>query len=130
MPALKLYGRAFHIASDDVPLWAAFGAVFHACWILLIAVTARDIVHMPKDCHHEGFGYIFTVALLMICFTSGFVLEMLLIYEGCQGMSVSVSIMNTMFSGNEAMSLEPKSGNHVCAQVVPLRCPSAERCLC
>ena len=82
MPALVLYGRAFHLASDDVPLWALGGAIFHAFWIMAISICSHDVIKMPSICHHEGFGYMATVALLMICFTSGFVLEMMLIYEG------------------------------------------------
>jgi uncharacterized membrane protein YjfL (UPF0719 family) len=85
MPALRLYGRAFHIGSDDIPLLALGGAIFHAAWIVAIAITAQDIVHIPDICHHEGWGYMATVALLLIFFTLGFIIELMLIYEGCQG---------------------------------------------
>ena len=35
MPALKVLGVKYHIGSDDVPVFASFGALFHAgaeCW--------------------------------------------------------------------------------------------------
>ena len=87
MPALKIFGRAFHTASDDVPAFALGGAIFHAFWIVAIAITSCDVVNMPDVCHHAGFGYMATVALLLVCFTFGFILELLLICEGCKGKS-------------------------------------------
>ncbi|BDA50748.1 probable Sn1-specific diacylglycerol lipase alpha at N-terminal half [Coccomyxa sp. Obi] len=85
MPALWIFGRSFHTASDDVPFFALGAATFHAFWIVAIAITSHDIVDMPQICHHRGFGYMLTVALLLVCFTSGFILELLLIYVGFQG---------------------------------------------
>ena len=32
MPALQLFGRRWHIASDDLPVFTAPGAAFHAAW--------------------------------------------------------------------------------------------------
>ena len=86
MPALRAYGRAFHIASDDVPLFALGGAIFHLFWIIAIGITARNILNMPDICKGDaGLYYIATVAFLLVCFATGFVLELLLIWQGCQG---------------------------------------------
>ena len=86
MPALRVFGRAFHIASDDVPLFALGGAIFHLFWIIAIAITARNILDMPDVCKGDaGLYYIATVASLLLCFASGFILELLLIWQGCQG---------------------------------------------
>ena len=86
MPALRAYGRAFHIASDDVPLFALGGAIFHLFWIVAIAITARNIINIPDICRgHAGLYYIATVASLLACFATGFILEILLMWQGCQG---------------------------------------------
>ncbi len=86
MPALRVFGRAFHIASDDVPLFALGGAIFHLFWIVAIAITARNILDMPDICKGDaGLYYIGTVASLLVCFAAGFILELLLMWQGCQG---------------------------------------------
>ena len=86
MAALRAYGRAFHIASDDVPLFALGGAIFHLFWIVAIAITARNIIDIPDICRgHAGLYYIATVASLLACFATGFILEILLMWQGCQG---------------------------------------------
>ena len=56
-----------------------------AAWIVLIAITGQAIYHMPRECTDAGRLFIATVAGLLICFVTGFVLECLLIWESCQG---------------------------------------------
>jgi len=85
MPSLWIFGKAFHTASDDIPIFALGAATFHAFWIVAIAATSHDIMDMPQICHDKGWSYMLTVALLLACFTTGFILELLLIYVGCQG---------------------------------------------
>ena len=85
MPALTVARVRWHIASDDVPLFATFGGAFHALWIVVIVLTSQRILHMPTQCHHEGRQYIATVTGLLSCFTLGFVVEVLLTWEGCKG---------------------------------------------
>lgn len=85
MPALVVANVRWHISSDDVPLFAAFGSTFHAIWILVILLTSQGVLNMPNKCHHEGRQYIATVTGLLFCFTFGFVVEVLLIWEGCKG---------------------------------------------
>ena len=85
MPALLVAGVRWHIGSDDVPLFAIFGSAFHAIWIVVILLTSQGVLNMPNQCHHEGRQYIATVVGLLFCFTFGFVVEILLIWEGCKG---------------------------------------------
>ena len=82
MPALKAFGVFWHIASDDVPVFAGFAAAFHAAWILAITGTGSSVLNMPHRCHQQGYAYIATVLGLLGCFLWGFVLEMLLVHEG------------------------------------------------
>lgn len=85
MPALVVAGVRWHIASDDVPLFATFGAVFHLCWIAVIMLTSQAVINMPDYCHHAGLQYIITVFGLLLCFAAGFIVELLMIWEGCKG---------------------------------------------
>ena len=39
MPALQLFGRRWHIASDDLPVFTAPGAAFHATWAVFSAAA-------------------------------------------------------------------------------------------
>ena len=56
-----------------------------AAWIVVILLTNGDFREMPEHCHEKGRQYIATVAGLLFSFTFGFVLEVLLIWSGCQG---------------------------------------------
>ena len=97
MPALTVAGYKWHIASDDVPLFASFGAVFHAVWVGVILLTSQSILNMPDYCHHAGLQYIITVFGLLLCFASGFITEILLIWEGCKGLLLSTSAQPVVF---------------------------------
>ena len=33
---------------------AAFGAIFHCAWVVLIFISGNDILNMPSQCHHLG----------------------------------------------------------------------------
>lgn len=48
MPALRVFGRRWHIASDDLPLPAAVLAVFHFVW----AVSKH--LACPSACGRAG----------------------------------------------------------------------------
>ncbi|KAK9847404.1 hypothetical protein WJX84_007897 [Apatococcus fuscideae] len=85
MPSFSLYGRKWHVGADDAPVFAAFGVLFHAFWLVLITYTAADLLAMPHVCTSQARKDIMAVAGLMICFVLGFVLEVSLIYEGCKG---------------------------------------------
>lgn len=39
MPALVLFGRRWHIASDDLPAFTLPGAAFHATWAAFLAAA-------------------------------------------------------------------------------------------
>ncbi|KAK9823352.1 hypothetical protein WJX72_002122 [[Myrmecia] bisecta] len=53
--------------------------------IIVMLITSQSIMHMPDICHHAGRQYIATVTGLLVCFTCGLVLEVLLIIEGSRG---------------------------------------------
>ena len=85
MPALGAFGLYWHVSSDDVPVFAVFGALFHSAWIVAISFTGQSILRMPATCHDSGRQYIATVVGLLFCFVWGLLLELLLVKEGCKG---------------------------------------------
>ncbi len=47
MPALRLLGRRWHIASDDLPVFSSSGACFH---IVFTAFLAASLAIVPGSC--------------------------------------------------------------------------------
>ena len=116
MPALVVAGVRWHIGSDDVPLFATFGSAFHAIWIAVILLTSQGVLNMPNQCHHEGRQYIATVVGLLFCFTFGFIVEVLLIWEGCKGRHAeiryrAVAILSITASAKHSSTMERHSAS-------------------
>lgn len=59
MPALKLFGRRWNIASDDLPLVAIWPTAFHGAWAIILFASWLAL-ERPKACHP---GRKYTVAL-------------------------------------------------------------------
>lgn len=51
MPALKLFNRRWHIASDDLPAFALPGAAFHGIWTVFLAAA---LAIEPGSCSNGG----------------------------------------------------------------------------
>ena len=117
MPALVVAGVRWHIGSDDVPLFATFGSAFHAIWIVVILLTSQGVLNMPNQCHHDGRQYIATVVGLLFCFTFGFIVEILLIWEGCKGRHAGSLPQSTSFSEYDRYG---KAFEHYAASVCKL----------
>lgn len=55
MPALRLFGRNWSLASDDIPLLAAPAAVFHCLWCIFMLVGVGLLAHhYPTNCPAGG----------------------------------------------------------------------------
>ena len=124
MPALRTGSYRWHIASDDVPVFAVFGALFHGIWVLLIAITGQDVLAMPRICHHAGTQYIAVVGGLLGAFSLGLVCELVLVWKGCRGAPHSrrpifllavlcVASCNVMHADAQARRLSPPSVVHM-----------------
>ena len=53
MPALKLFGRRWLLAGDDLPLPGIFLAVFHGIWVIVLALWLRDATEMCPNGRRE-----------------------------------------------------------------------------
>ncbi|GAB4816776.1 hypothetical protein N2152v2_003822 [Parachlorella kessleri] len=83
MPALKVFGRRWHIASDDLPLPAAALSLFHLVWVALLIVWFVTI-HGPSHCQ-EAWEYDLVVGGLLGTFLLSFCLELWITREALQG---------------------------------------------
>jgi hypothetical protein len=50
MPAMRLFGRRWAVASDDAPLFAAPVAAFQAVWAALLGAALGAAVASPGGC--------------------------------------------------------------------------------
>ncbi|KAK9829311.1 hypothetical protein WJX72_005111 [[Myrmecia] bisecta] len=90
MPALRIYGRRWHIATDVVPLPAACGAAFHFLWAIIFGALIGHY-HMWKSCSGPGKEYIAATAGLMAVFVISFFAEVAMTWIGLQGTPLEVS---------------------------------------
>ncbi len=59
MPALRAYGRRWHLATEDLPPFAAAGFLFHFVWAVFLA-AAIGLAEDRNDC--EGLTELFAYA--------------------------------------------------------------------
>jgi len=83
MPALRMLGRRWSVATDDVPVLAVVPTLCHGIWACGLGI-GWCVLGRPDGCH-EGAGYSVVVAGLFFCFTANFVLGSWLCYEGLKG---------------------------------------------
>lgn len=72
-PALVLWGRRWHIASDDLPLPAAVGCAFHLAWVVVLSVLLSQVAG-GHTCTNEVWAVGFTASLLGLYVTQTAVL--------------------------------------------------------
>ena len=92
MPALRLFGRRFHIATDDVPWLAFIPALFHTAWAIGLSILWGTLGR-PKNCHF-GVGYVVDLAGLLAAFVLSAAVQLWMVWDGLKGGSlyeVSVS---------------------------------------
>lgn len=84
MPALRLFGRRWLLAGDDVPAPAAFLATFHLIWLIILSVWIADFNGRGEQC--TGIGPC-NVAMggLLASFTLSCLLEASAVVVGFRG---------------------------------------------
>ena len=66
MPSFSLYGRKWHVGADDGPVFAAFGVLFHAFWLVNVPVLPDGVAayvvlmlsmskYFPEDLKVDGY---------------------------------------------------------------------------
>ncbi|KAG2493283.1 hypothetical protein HYH03_008419 [Edaphochlamys debaryana] len=76
MPPLRMLGRDWRIATDDLPLPSLMGAAWHLCWVPIIAVELDYVINqLAPDCSTRKYqiGYLsaqmFLFPVLVILYT-------------------------------------------------------------
>ena len=83
MPALKMFGRRWALAADDVPVLAFPAALFHLIWFIFL-VVAFSAISKPSSCAKTA-SYEACIIGLFICFLLSACLESWLAIEGMRG---------------------------------------------
>ena len=83
MPAVKMLGRRWSFATDDVPLLGFFPTLFHGLWALVLAIV-WIVFGKHRDCY-DGTTFTVVLAGLFTTFTMFFIIGCWTIYEGLKG---------------------------------------------
>ena len=83
MPAIRMLGRRWSFATDDVPLLGFFPTLFHGLWALILAII-WIVFGKHRDCY-DGTTYTVVLAGLLATFTVFTVVGCWTIYEGLKG---------------------------------------------
>ena len=130
MPALRMLGRRWSVATDDVPMLAVVPTLCHGIWACGLGI-GWCVLGRPDGCH-EGAGYSVVVAGLFFCFTANFVLGSWLCYEGLKGAPAARARPTSYCVVGRKQPLRPAAGSHrrLCAPRLPLRhAPAVARAL-
>ncbi len=130
MPALRMLGRRWSVATDDVPVLAVVPTLFHGIWACGLGI-GWCVLGRPDGCH-EGAGYSVVVAGLFFCFTANFVLGAWLCYEGLKGAPAARVRPTSYCVVGHHLPSRPAAGSpqRLCASRLPLRhAPAAARAL-
>eukprot|EP00210_Caulerpa_lentillifera_P008329 g7945.t1 len=86
MPGLQLFGRRWAFSSDDLPVPAFFGFVFHGAWLLLIIIFSvyAHSVYNPDEC--DGAVPLATfMACLLLSLLVSTICDVLILWYGLKG---------------------------------------------
>ncbi len=87
MPALKIYGRRWHMATDMMPIPALFAIVIHTIWIIIFGplVGAYHVFSPDRKCHTTGREYQAICGGFLAIYAVSWIFEVALFYVGCRG---------------------------------------------
>ncbi len=94
MPAVRMLGRRWSFATDDVPILGFVPTLFHGGWAIALLVT-WIIIGKPTSCY-EGRGYSVVLGGLFGTFVLFFVLGCWAIYEGLKGDPTSNPLLSAV----------------------------------
>lgn len=83
MPAVRMLGRRWSFATDDVPILGFIPTMFHGAWAVALLIIWL-IIGRPKSCY-EGRAYSVVLGGLFSTFVLFFVLGCWSMYEGLKG---------------------------------------------
>ncbi|CAK0786854.1 hypothetical protein CVIRNUC_010068 [Coccomyxa viridis] len=83
MPAIRMLGRRWSFATDDVPMLGFFPTLFHGLWALVLVII-WIVFGKHRDCY-DGTTYTVVLAGLLATFTLFTAVGCWTIYEGLKG---------------------------------------------
>lgn len=91
MPAIRVYGRKWHVSTDDMPMPAFVGVAWHGSWGAVVAVCLRYFVaQVGEDCRYRAQCAVF-LSIHLGLFYAAFLLHLWLLVESCRGTHVRMA---------------------------------------
>lgn len=88
MPALKIYGRRWHMASDMMPIPALAALLIHTIWIIIFGpIVGAYHVFGDRTCHTPGVQFQAVCGGFLAIYAVSWVFELALFIVGCRGMA-------------------------------------------
>lgn len=129
MPALKIYGRRWHMASDMMPLPALAAWLIHTVWIIIFGPIVQAYNVFPdRSCGRPGVQYQAVCGGFLAIYAVSWVFELALFIVGCRGKFLGkVASGRNLVNSNVAVPVctSAHSFVHTCAaalQAHPWRC--------
>ena len=91
MPAIRMLGRRWSFATDDVPMLGFFPTLFHGLWALVLVII-WIVFGKHRDCY-DGTTYTVVLAGLLATFTLFTAVGCWTIYEGLKGALPLLSLL-------------------------------------
>lgn len=86
MPALKIYGRRWHMASDMMPLPALAALLIHTVWIIIFGPIVQAYNVFPdRSCGRPGVQYQAVCGGFLAIYAVSWAFELALFIVGCRG---------------------------------------------
>ena len=114
MPAIRMLGRRWSFATDDVPMLGFFPTLFHGLWALVLVII-WIVFGKHRDCY-DGTTYTVVLAGLLATFTLFTAVGCWTIYEGLKG---ALPLKFCLLPGKHAFMRAISSSAH--ADIVPTR---------
>lgn len=75
MPPMRAFGRRWHAALDDLPIFAAIGSILHGVWlvILLTIVIAASVRDRERTCPKTFYRYLWAMLAVDLVNTTSFI---------------------------------------------------------
>ena len=122
MPEIVLFSRRWHATTDTMPFPLAFGALFHASFLIVYGalIGAYDIW---DPCPGQGSNYIAVTGALMTIFFLELCLELAMIYVGLKGKQLDLCALSFLAAHKLPVSSAPAASLWPLTEISGKPCP-------
>ena len=115
MPALKIYGRRWHMATDMIPLPALAALIIHTLWIIIFGPIVRAYDVFPdRPCGRPGVQYQAVCGGFLAIYGLSWVFELALFIVGCRGASIGQVTRGSNLVNTTKVAVSAETVIHSC----------------